>query len=232
MELAATDRKIVDFLRLKLVEKERSIFQLQKELSAKDEKLHEMERSLRESKKGPTSVDFRIWKSTSQLVVLSLLERIRLVTDAYDKLLDLNRKCSSQAPRALLRNVNPLPTETDRLLASTLIECARYRHEVNELRARSESLSQQMSLVSHSVQQHQQPVASSDAAQAVRQAESTIHHLTSLQRKLVREKDALALEVAALRRSQPRSADQVDIERLVQTPIAFRLPLNKYAAGF
>ncbi|CUG89955.1 Hypothetical protein, putative [Bodo saltans] len=229
MELAATDRKIVDFLRLKLVEKERTIFELQKDLLVKDEKLHEMERLLREAQRPSTSGDFKLWKSTSQIIVKSLLERITVVTGAYENLLSLNRRCFLEMPRPARNNIPVLPTDTDRLLASTLIESARYRHEMNELRARNESLSQQLSLVTHPSLQ-QQALSSSDTAH-LRRAEATIQHMASLQRKLIQEKDSLSLEVESLRRHSQSHSAHLHGDNPSSTSIPFRLPTNKYAFG-
>lgn len=229
--------KVFNFLKLKLVEKERIIFELQKELSDKDEKVHAMERLVRASAQASLSekrdqIRFRSWRSTSQTVVASLLERLSLVESAYAGLLELKGSFQLEMPVSTRQSsIYPLAqSETERLLASTLVECARYRHDANEQRARCESLSQQLALLLQTHRPQQLSSIDEGTRTQLRLAEATIAQMQSFHRQLVREKETLALELESLRhRSRPVVAH--DVECASPAPPPFRLPSNKYNGG-
>lgn len=218
------DRKVIQFLKNKIVERERTIFQLQSELVKKDEKVHDAERMLRSSQSYCIPRErFRLWRSTSQLVVASLLARSNIVEEANESYLALQRTF------LLKPNVAGSRSGVDadrRLLASTLVECARYRQEADEQRIRGASLAHQLSLV----YSQRRPNDNELLRAQLRDAEMKINEMQSFQQTLIREKELLALQVDQLQHPMRSGDDLVNFSTSSPVP-AFRMPSNKYAIG-
>lgn len=152
---------VIQFLRGKVVERDRTIFELQKKLQECTEALHNSRKETIKRSTTKWEPCDGAWKQSSKLIVKCLLERIAMMSEHFCTLEDLKISCLHRCPIApaaqcedkrhqSLDSLRALENEKailqrdlmkcERLVVSTTVECKRLQNDVQEERLRNEIL--------------------------------------------------------------------------------------------